>query len=368
MIDPFFSETDETGCRTDTQGEMIMSKYRIGRRRAGAVRDALEFWKEEGMLTREQHDALRDSIEVEFDWARLAFHATWIAAVCMFTGMVALLASDIIVALLENAPAALRALGSFVAAGLLVFFGFRLRLREHPHIKTYGVLLFLGCVFISLGFSQVAVALDLNDASVHLIFLPACMIYGLIGWYGRSGLSWLFALMAFSSWLGVRTGYSWGGYWLMDSQPLQSMVYGALLTGLSLLPYSAELLKSREIHGVTQVWGLLALFIPLWILSIWGAGEHKAQAGELIAWSLIMAAAGAGALLGGLRLESGRLVGFGLTFLGIELYTKYFEYCWDHLNQGLFFMILGGSLILMVKLIQKYRIENRNATLPEEAA
>ena len=221
----FFSETDETGCRTDTQGEMIMSKYRIGRRRAGAVRDALEFWKEEGMLTREQHDALRDSIEVEFDWARLAFHATWIAAVCMFTGMVALLASDIIVALLENAPAALRALGSFVAAGLLVFFGFRLRLREHPHIKTYGVLLFLGCVFISLGFSQVAVALDLNDASVHLIFLPACMIYGLIGWYGRSGLSWLFALMVFSFWLGVRTGYSWGGYWLMDSQPLQSMVY-----------------------------------------------------------------------------------------------------------------------------------------------
>ena len=229
-------------------------------------------------------------------------------------------------------------------------------------------MLFLGCVFISLGFSQVAVALDLNDASVHLIFLPACMIYGLIGWYGRSGLSWLFALMVFSFWLGVRTGYSWGGYWLMDSQPLQSMVYGALLTGLSLLPYSAELLKSREIHGVTQVWGLLALFIPLWILSIWGAGEHKAQAGELIAWSLIMAAAGAGALLGGLRLESGRLVGFGLTFLGIELYTKYFEYCWDHLNQGLFFMILGGSLILMVKLIQKYRIENRNATLPEEAA
>ena len=344
-----------------------MIKYRIGRRRAGAVRDALDFWQESGMLSQEQHDTLRDSIEVEFDWSRLAFHATWIAAVCLVTGLVALLASDIIVALLENAPAALRAVSSFVTAGLLVFFGFRLRLRDHPHIKTYGIMLFLGCVFIGLGFTQVAVALDLNDVSAHYIFLAACLIYGLIGWYGKSSLAWLFALMSFSSWMGVKTGYSWGGYWLMDSHPLQSMVYGAFLTGLSLLPYSAGVLRSREVHGVTQVWGLLALLIPLWIASIWGVGEHRAQAGELIAWSLIMAIAAVGALLGGIRLESGRLIGFGATFIGIELYTKYFEYCWERLNMGLFFMILGGSLIILVRLIMKYRIENRKE-LPEQSA
>ena len=145
----------------------------------------------------------------------------------------------------------------------------------------------------------------------------------------------------------------------MDSHPLQSVVYGAVLTVISLIPVSADTLKSREIHGATQVWGLLSVFIPLWILSIWGTGEQVSSTGELIAWSVVMSAAAAASFLGGIRFESSRLAGFGITFLCIEIYTKYCEYFWDRMEKGLFFLILGASLVLMVRLIKKYRIENR---------
>ena len=336
-----------------------MKKYHLGKLRAGTVRSALDYWRREGMLSDEQYDALNDSIETEFDWTRLAFHVTWISAVCLLTGIVALLGSDIFMSLMDKTPAAVRAAGAFATSFFLLYFGFRLRHRDHPHIKNYGILLFIGCAFLFFGFTQVAVALDLDDQELHWLLLPACLIYGLVGWCGKSSLAWLFALFSFSSWLGVRSGYSWGGYWLMDSQPLQSVVYGTVLTVISLIPVSADTLKSREIHGATQVWGLLSVFIPLWILSIWGTGEQTSSTGELIAWSVVMAAAAAASFLGGIRFENSRLAGFGITFLCIEIYTKYCEYFWDRMEKGLFFLILGVSLVLMVRLIKKYRIENR---------
>ena len=39
------------------------------------------------------------------------------------------------------------------------------------------------------------------------------------------------------------------------------------------------------------------------------------------------------------------LVGFGVTALGLQLFTRYFESCWDRTDQGLFFL-LGGAMLL----------------------
>ena len=40
-----------------------MNKYHIGRRRARAVHDALDFWKEEGYLSQEQYDSLAAKVK-----------------------------------------------------------------------------------------------------------------------------------------------------------------------------------------------------------------------------------------------------------------------------------------------------------------
>lgn len=45
----------------------------------------------------------------------------------------------------------------------------------------------------------------------------------------------------------------------------------------------------------------------------------------------------------GIRYEDKVARGFGLTFLFINLYTRFFEYFWDHLHKAIFFTILAVS-------------------------
>lgn len=64
---------------------------------------------------------------------------------------------------------------------------------------------------------------------------------------------------------------------------------------------------------------------------------------ELLHWSLLFGAAAVAAVWYGLKRDDGVLRGFGLTFLFINLYTRYFEYFWDSLHKAAFFAVLAVS-------------------------
>ena len=49
----------------------------------------------------------------------------------------------------------------------------------------------------------------------------------------------------------------------------------------------------------------------------------------------------------GLRHDDGASRGFGLVFLFINLYTKYFEYFWDASHKAIFFFLLAVSFWLI---------------------
>jgi hypothetical protein len=48
----------------------------------------------------------------------------------------------------------------------------------------------------------------------------------------------------------------------------------------------------------------------------------------------------------GLRYDDSTTKGFGLTFLGLNLYTKFFEWGWGW-SKPLFFAVLSGSLAVV---------------------
>ncbi|HJT25668.1 MAG TPA: hypothetical protein VJ873_13920, partial [bacterium] len=50
------------------------------------------------------------------------------------------------------------------------------------------------------------------------------------------------------------------------------------------------------------------------------------------------------AIYHGLKYDNAASRGFGITFLFINLYTRFFEYCWDSLHKAIFFALLGLSL------------------------
>jgi hypothetical protein len=94
--------------------------------------------------------------------------------------------------------------------------------------------------------------------------------------------------------------------------------------------------------------GLLHLFIALWIMSIFGNyGDmeqwHRVPHYKLLHWSLIFGAVAIAAIWYGLKHDDGVLRGFGLTFLSINLYTRFFEYFWNSIHKAAFFAVLAAS-------------------------
>ncbi len=125
---------------------------------------------------------------------------------------------------------------------------------------------------------------------------------------------------------------------------------GLLLCGLSVL-FKRNDLWSRlaAFERSTLSVGLLYLFISLWILSIFGdygdmTSWYQARHMELFHWSLLFGAAACAAIWLGVKDDDAMLRGYGLVFLGLNLYTRLFYWYWDSLNKGLFFIIVGLSL------------------------
>ena len=93
---------------------------------------------------------------------------------------------------------------------------------------------------------------------------------------------------------------------------------------------------------------MLYLFIALWIMSIFGNYGgldewQKVKQIELFHWSILFAAAAIGAIYHGVKYDDAMTRGFGLTFIFINLYTKFFEYFWDGTHKAIFFAILALS-------------------------
>jgi hypothetical protein len=148
--------------------------------------------------------------------------------------------------------------------------------------------------------------------------------------------------------MGTETGYvsGWGAYFLGMNYPLRFVLFGLVLTG-SGFAFDTRRLR-RDFIRPTRAVGLLYLFIALWIMSIFGNyGDMRAweRAGqiELLHWSILFAAAAVAAIWHGIRTDDPMTRGFGITFLGINLYTRFFEFFWDTTHKAVFFAILGAS-------------------------
>jgi hypothetical protein len=191
-------------------------------------------------------------------------------------------------------------------------------------------------------------AIDTGTSHFSLLILLATIVYGVLGILFPSKLTWLFSILSLGGWFGTETGYTsgWGEYFLGMNYPLRFVLFGAALLGISLLFKIKS--RMREFFKPTYIMGLLYLFIALWILSIFGNyGDmdswYRARQIELYYWSLLFGAAAIGCILFGLKYDDAPARGFGITFLFINLYTRYFEYFWKPTHKAIFFAILAVS-------------------------
>ena len=62
---------------------------------------------------------------------------------------------------------------------------------------------------------------------------------------------------------------------------------------------------------------------------------------QSLPWVIAFTTATIGEIVLGARLADAKFTGFGVVFLSINLYTRFFENFWDKLSIGLFFLVAG---------------------------
>lgn len=325
------------------------------------LRRALNEWQQEGTLTADEHQRLAGTLHrVTMDWQRLSRYAFWTAIACVIIAIGSLFSdSELMARIIEFfAFSSLARIGlPALLAVLFYLWGFSRQRRERQWHYSTEAILFLGVLFTAIALWQLGERLDNGSGHIAPLFLAGCAIYGLVGYFGRSGLVWLFFLLSLGNWFGAETGYvsGWGAYWLGMNYPVRFLFFGGAL--LALCWGLRSLLLTRHLYTISKAMGLTYLFIALWIMSIVGNYDidnwYSVTQASLLPWALLFAVAAVLCIYISLKTDDGMLRGFGLTFLAINLYTRYFEYCWDAMNKVVFFLILAASLAVIGRYAER---------------
>lgn len=335
----------------------------LPRKQHGIVTRVVDQWRDSGVIDDETSSRLTASISIaSFDWQRTARYAFIVAIFCVVIAFGAILADKVLMELLMrifNATAAVKS--AFFAAVSAAIFWYGLFLRKKHSHRVYGneSVFFLGVLALAAAVVFLVVAIDTGTGHYSVLFLIASVLYALLGLWFPSGMVWVFGLLSLGAWMGTETGYvsGHGMYFLGMNYPLRFVIFGGALTILGIAGQHASVevdgstFKARllSMSPQTKVIGLLNLFIALWIMSIFGNyGDmtqwERVRQYELFHWSLLFGAASVGAIWYAFKWDDGVLRGFGLTFLFINLYTRFFEYFWESIHKAAFFAVLAVSL------------------------
>lgn len=338
------------------------SGFALPRKHHGIVTRTIDRWRQIGVIDEETRRRLASSISVApFDWQRAARYAFIVAVFCVVIAVGAVLADRVLMELLMrlfNAPAAVKC-AFFAAVSAAIFWcGLFLR-KKHPY-RVYGneAVFFLGVLALAAAIYFLGATIDAGSGHYSVLFLTASVLYALLGLWFPSALVWVFGLLSLGAWMGTETGYvsGHGMYFLGMNYPLRFVIFGGALTIAGIAGQrtvmggddSAFTARLLSMSPQTKVVGLLNLFIALWLMSIFGnygdiSQWERVRQYELFHWSILFGAASIVAIWYGLKRDDGVLRGFGLTFLFINLYTRFFEYFWSSIHKAAFFAVLAAS-------------------------
>ncbi|NLW49134.1 MAG: DUF2157 domain-containing protein [Firmicutes bacterium] len=322
----------------------------LNKKRFRFVQKVINSWEKDNVLTVSEGNKLRATIELsKFDWNRLAKYSFWIAGISLAIAVFSITFDKAIMAIIMRIFTMSDTLKSIMLTIVSVgfyYWGFRRKKKVPAKFFSNEFLLFVGAIITGVAIGFFGKAVDTGSGHFSLLILMASIIYLVIGGTFPSNLMWTLGLISFGAWFGAETGYlsGWGAYFLGMNYPLRFVFLGLILIRIGFLIKKTII---ANLSKPTYVMGLLYLFIALWLMSIFGnySGDYwyVASKGNLFYWSLLFGITAIAAIIWGLKTDDSTIRKFGITFLFINLYTKYFEYFWNSIHKALFFAILAVS-------------------------
>ncbi|KAI0486686.1 hypothetical protein F4859DRAFT_466521 [Xylaria cf. heliscus] len=343
---------------------------------ADAVQKALRYWSQVQIISVELVGDLLATVQIVeeehgFDWGRFAKYTFRLAVICLATAIISLVFDDavpLIIELVLVLPATVRVVATSALGVAVIVCGYQRSLETPQQLYFNEAIHSLGALLFGLAALQLAVALDADERKnrhiFHKIELLLAVVYGLSAALAQSNFIWSCCMIVLGIWLGSWSAYRNGTYYIGMNYPLRFVLFGAgLVTVSGLLRFQSLTVK---FWSTTRIWGMLYLFVALWILSLFGNDNVRGDnliahggLGRMAFWSAVFLCAAAMAIWHGLRYGDSTTKGFGLAFLGINLYTKFFEFCWSMWYKSVFFAILAFSLAVTGKYAESINIALR---------
>ena len=308
-------------------------------------------WCHRGLISNELFVTLKKRYSTDVTLGNIFLR--WLGFLAVFLlgmsilGVISLTMGDIALYL---APFVLSAIGY-----LMWFKGTKMAIDPEQHYPTSGaVLVTVGLV---AGFAALVMLYELFDGmSIRLEYVVPYLMLIMAGaayfTAYRYGLRWPLTLGVLLVFHGIGNMHSYGGqgsYFLGIQDEHLTFIIAMISIVLGIWHEKAfEKDHHRSEVGFGQIYivlGLLYANLCLWFLSIEGR--------DLDAVLVFSAASVTQIILGG-KFHDGRLMGFGIVFLSINIYTRMFEHFWDALSKGAFFLI-SGTIALAIGIALEWR-------------
>jgi uncharacterized membrane protein len=384
--------------------------------RERVVREAIQGWRAAGLLSVEQGDGLLATLSPaparaaanERKLGRGVTILINLGAIALAAGLLIFFASNWIEFGRGAKIASLFALTLFFYVA-----GFELTHEGRRGFPKLGLaLIFLGCVMFGTDIVLLALIYDLTAEHAWSLLIQ-WVAWLSIAYVVRSRLILFLALLGIVAWFGAEVGYSWGAYWLYLGRPFHFIGVGACLLSVGgLHAWRGQ----RDFAASWALVGLLLVYLSTLILSIFDVQKHfrlDTSTASFVVWLLFVAPyvlavvalaiihvrwrrtaltdppvllvlfllvvmtlasliavthqsrelwfillmtvlTSAGIYLG-IAWESPVFLNTSLVFFAVNLYTRFYEYCWDAMPKSLFFIVGGSALILGGVWVERMR-------------
>lgn len=335
---------------------------KISKDKSDFLDQAIEQWEDEGVIDESIAKQLRQTYEAKtFDWRRLAQYAFWIAITCAFFGLAALFVDEKTLELLRklyDTPDVIICGVSAAVAIWLYIFSFKRKTHKPKETFSNEALTFGAVLLTANAIAYLGKLLGGDSAHFSLVILLSVVVYAALAWIFKSKLIWVFMLITLGTWYAAETNYLAKGSYLFVGMnfPLRFVLLGVFVTAMAF--WFRRLNSMKPFVTLTYIGGLFYLFFSLWMLSIFGNyGSidqwYDVRQISLFYWAFLSASACGLAIFLGLKYQDNIAREFGIVFLLLNLYTRYFEYFWDNLHKALFFLILAISFWLIGRKAEK---------------
>jgi uncharacterized membrane protein len=325
-----------------------------------SVNKAIKGWEEEGVISKEEGSRLRKAVDLKrTDNQQIAQYFFLTALSCILLAFGAIFIDDKILERLKVYFALSNIVIAVLAAGVSVLWFWYVRKKQPKLSRTaYEIYLVVGALTSLIALTYICKETGFGGKYSGFLFAVAILLFTLSLLF-KSRFLWIAGILGFMGFYGAVTAlYSVQDRFLGMNYPIRFTIFGLLVIGLSYL--QGKFKPIEDTSRITFIAGMIIFFTGMWGVSVFGNYSDmntwaQVRQVQVIAYGILFATAAGLSFYLGIKYKDDIARDFGIFFLLVNLYSRYFEFFWDNMNKGVFFLVLAVSFYGVGRWLEKYK-------------